>query len=112
MLQRVFKIVCSSLIAFMASGAARGHCSLINTHRHRILNAAFRTQDLLESVCAQNVSQGGLGQQARGAVRIRDVLDGHNGVVDVEVDDGVNENGHAVLGENLSTNGRPHEQKK
>lgn len=52
-------------------------------------------------MCSHDVSQCGLGKQACGTVCIGDILDGHDGIKDVEIYNGINKDGHAVLREDL-----------
>ena len=61
-------------------------------------------QDLGQVLGAQDVTQGGGRQEARGAVGVLDVGDGHGGVLHAVVDHGVHRHRHRVTGQNLPDN--------
>jgi len=58
-------------------------------------------EDLGEVLGAEDVAEGGLGEQSRRPVSVLDVRDRHGGVVDAVVDDRVDGDRHRVLRQNL-----------
>ena len=54
-------------------------------------------EDVSEVLGAEDIPEGGGGQQPRRQARVLHVADGGHRVVDLVVDDGVHGNGHGVL---------------
>jgi hypothetical protein len=80
---------------------APGVGGLVEEGLHVLGDALALAQDLVEGSLAHDVAQGGLGEEAGRVVGVLHVGDGHGGVGDAVVDDGVHRHGHAVLGQNL-----------
>ena len=87
-------------------------------HLHELTDVLALGEDLAEVLGAEDVPvsgllrskregiadgepEGGLGEEARGAVGVLDVRDGDGGVGHAVVDDGVDGDGDGVLGEDL-----------
>ncbi len=57
----------------------------------------------MQGLCTQDVSQGRLGQQPGGVVRVLHVGHGDGGIGDAVVDDGIDGHCHGVSGQDLHT---------
>lgn len=73
---------------------------------HIVRNFLTVREDLCQVLGAQDVPQGGLGQQPGGSISIVDVSHSQNSVVNPVVDHTIDADGHRVLGQNL-WEGRP-----
>ncbi len=58
-------------------------------------------QNLLQCLCAQNIPQGRSSKQSRRILSIGHLVHRHDRIEDAIVDDGVDSDGHRVLGQNL-----------
>ena len=70
-------------------------------HRHFPLNMVLRAENFGECVSTKDISKCGLCQQSRSSVSVRYVLDRHDRVKNVEINDCIHINSDTVLGENL-----------
>ncbi len=60
-------------------------------------------EDLAEIFRSEDISQGGLSQEASGAVSILHVGDGYRGILYAVIHDSIHGNRHGVFGEDLET---------
>ena len=79
---------------------------LVENGLHGTGDALSVAEDLVEVLCAENVPQRGLREEARRVMRVLDVGHRDGGVGDPVVDHGVHRHGHGVLGQNLKKAGR------
>ena len=77
---------------------APGGGGFIKDSLHGTGNALSVTQDLMEALGTEDVSQRGLSQKSRGVMRVFHVGHGDGGVGHAVVDDGVHGDRHRVSG--------------